>query len=174
MQEFRKTKKQITKLTSENNKAKEKLKRIHTQNKSPLDSGRLKETSLKAFASSQLLDSVMVDSLEEDEKYHKQPDSTQPPLNKDHGTTGSDAGSVFQCSGVVHKKKNRQRINKDSQPPSVRHMSEENSKNKVEKLLKTKADMEVKLKDAQKKLMDREWTTKPEHIRTTLHHCYFV
>ena len=181
IEQIRKTlerqKKQITKLTSENNEAKEKLKNIHSRDRCPLE--RLKKTSLKAFTSTDL-GSVLAESSDDAENYPKQPDSTQPPVHKDHGTTGSDAGSVFnkdlgatgsdagsifQCSGVVRKKKKRQRIDsRESEPPfippSAKNMSDDNSENEVERLLKTKAEMEVKLKEAQKKLMEQRMDNK--------------
>ena len=149
IEQMRKTlerqKKQITKLTSENNEAKEKLKNMRSRDTSPLE--RLKKTSLKAFTSTNL-GSVLAESSDDAENYPKQPDSTQPHVHKDHGTTGSDAGSVFnkdlsatgsdagsifQCSGVVRKKNKRQRINsRESEPPfippSAKNMSDDDSR----------------------------------------------
>ena len=154
-----KQRKQISMLTTENNEVKEKLKKLRTHNQSPPDHVRLKQSTLK-FSSSQMLDSVMVESSEEDKKYDKQPDSTQP------GAMGSDAGSI-QCSGIVHRKKKRARIDSDSQPPSIRptndmpmNMSEEESETEIEKLLRTQSDMEEKLKVVQHKLLDQKMENK--------------
>ena len=109
---------QIDKLTSENDTGKEKLKKFCAQNKSLLlGLGRMKQTNLKGFVSTQIQESLMVESSNNEEK----PDSTQPPSNKVYGATGSGARSVIiPCLGVLCKKKKRVRINNDSQPPSAK------------------------------------------------------
>ena len=93
-------KKQINKLTTENSEAKDKLKKLCAHKKP------LKQSNLKTFVN---IPSVDVDSSDDDalDEDHKIPDSTQPTKDTlDNVATGSDAGSVFQCSGVVHKQKN--------------------------------------------------------------------
>ena len=101
-------KKQINKLTTENSEAKDKLKKLRAHKKP------LKQSNLKTFVN---IPSVDVDSSDDDalDEDHKIPDSTQPTKDTlDNMATGSDAGSVFQCSGVVHKQKKRARIDSES------------------------------------------------------------
>ena len=93
-------KKQINKLTTENSEAKDKLKKLCVHKKP------LKQSSLKTFLSTPLVD---VDSSDENAlDDNKIPDSMQPSKDTlDNMATGSDVGSVFQCSGVVHKQKKK-------------------------------------------------------------------
>ena len=131
----------------------------------------------------------MVESSEDEEK----PDSTQPPSNKVYGATGSNAGSgIVPCSGVLHKKKKRARINSDSQPISVKQndtpiniSEEEESESEIKNLVRTKMEMEVKLKQTQRRLMDQKMEGKMQDyqdhtiscirdFRTTHMDCYSV
>ena len=101
-------KKQINKLTTENSEAKDKLKKLRAHKKP------LKQSNLKTFVS---IPSVDVDSSDDDtlDDDNKIPDSTQPNKDTlDNVATGSHVGSVFQCSGVVHKPKKRAWIDSDS------------------------------------------------------------
>ena len=136
-----KQQKKINFLTTENNNAKETLRKLRARNPSP--SGRVpsKDSSSKLFT-----ENIVVDSSEEEEKGDVQADSTQV------AATGSDAGSI-PCSGVVRRKQKRARIDSDSLPQSE-------SEGETEKLLKSRAEMEEKLKVAQKKLLDQKMANK--------------
>ena len=96
---FQEQKKQINKLTTEISEAKDKLKKLRAHKKP------LKQSNLKNFLNTPLLDvhSSDDDALDDDNKI---PDSTQPSKDTlDNVATGSDIGSIFQCSGVVYKQK---------------------------------------------------------------------
>ena len=172
-------KKQINKLTTENSEAKDKLKKLRAHKKP------LKQSNLKTFVN---IPSVDVDSSDDDalDEDHKIPDSTQPTKDTlDNVATGSDAGSVFQCSGVVHKQKKRARIDSEStvkQTDMPTAMSEE-SESEIDKLVRTKLEMEQKLKDAQNKLLQQKMEAKARtfqdqvicairNLRATLMECY--
>ena len=97
---LQKQKKQINKLTTENSEAKDKLKKLRAHKKP------LKQSNLKTFLSTPLvdIDSSDDDALDDDNKI---PDSMQPNKDTlDNVATGSNVGSIFQCSGVVCKQKN--------------------------------------------------------------------
>ena len=155
---LQKQKKQINKLTTENSEAKDKLKKLRAHKKP------LKQSNLKTFLSTQ---SVDVDSSDDDALDHdnKIPDSTQPNKDTlDNVATGSNVGSVFQCSGVVRKQKKWARIDSDStmkQHDMPTAMSDE-SESEIDKLVRTKLEMEQKLKDTQNKLLQQ----KIQHSRT--------
>ena len=172
-------KKQINKLTTENSEAKDKLKKLRAHKKP------LKQSNLKTFLSTPLVD---VDSSDDDalDDDNKIPDSTQPNKDTlDNMATGSDVGSVFQCSGVVYKQKKQARIDSDStvkQHDMPTAMSDE-SESEIDKFVRTKLEMEQKLKDTQKKLLQQKMEAKArtfqDHIictirdlRATLMECY--
>ena len=101
-------KKQINKLTTENSEAKDKLKKLRAHKKP------LKQSNLKTFLSTPLVD---VDSSDDNvlDDDNKIPDSTQPNKDTlDNVATGSDVGSIFQCSGVVRKQNKQAQIDSDS------------------------------------------------------------
>ena len=106
-----KQKRQINKLTSQNNTAKQQIKQINEHKVQPGVSG-LKQSKIKSFVSTQIWDNLNLNSSDKEEdngawKF----DSTQ------QGVTGSDAGSGhIPCSGLVHKKPKRKRIDSKSQP----------------------------------------------------------
>ena len=149
-------KEQINKLTTENSEAKDKLKKLHAH-KEPL-----KQSNLKTFLSTPLVDIDSSDdnTLDDDNKI---PDSTQPNKDTlDNVATGSDVGSVFHCSGVVHKQKKWAWIDSDStvkQHDTPMAMSDE-SESEIDKLVRTKLEMEQKLKDAQNKLLQQKMEAK--------------
>ena len=103
----------------------------------------------------------------------------------DNVATGSNVGSVFQCFGVVCKQKKWARIDSDStvkQHDMPTAMSDE-SESEIDKLVRTKLEMEQKLKDAQNKLLQQKMEAKArvfqDHIictigdlRATLMECY--
>ena len=171
-------KKQINKLTSENSEAKEKLKKLCAHKKP------LKQRNLKNFLSTQLVD---VDSSDDDALGdNKIPDSMQPSKDTlDNVATGSDVGSVFQCSGVVCKQKKWVWIDSDStvkQHDMPTAMSDK-SESEINKLLRTKLEMEQKLIDAQNKLLQQKMEAKARkfqdyiictirEFRATLMECY--
>ena len=172
-------KKQINKLTTENSEAKDKLKKLCAHKKS------LKQSNLKTFLSTPLIDIDSSDdgTLDDDNKI---PDSMQPNKDTlDNVATGSDVGSVFQCSGVVCKQKKWVRIDSDStvkQHDTPTAMSDE-SESEIDKLVRTKLEMEQKLKDTQNKLLQQKMEAKArtfqDHIictirdlRATLMECY--
>ena len=160
-------KKQINKLTSENIEVKDKLKKLHAHKKP------LKQSNLKNFLSTQLVDIDSSDDNALDDT--KIPDSTQPSKDTlDNVATGSDVGSVFQCSGVVRKQKKQARIDSNStvkQHDMPTAMSDE---------FESEID---KLKGAQNKLLQQKMEAKArtfqDHIictirdfRATLMECY--
>ena len=100
-----KQKRQINKLTSQNNTAKQQIKQINERKVQPGVSG-LKQSKIKSFVSMQISDSLNLDSSDEEEDNGAwKPDSTQ------QGATGSNAGSGhIPCSSVVHKKPKPKRI----------------------------------------------------------------
>ena len=172
-------KKQINKLTTENSEAKDKLKKSGAHKKP------LKQSNLKTLLSTPLedVDSSDDDALDDDNKI---PDSTQPNKDTlDNMATGSNVGSIFQCSGVVRKQKKWVRIDNDStvkQHDTPTAMSDE-SESEIDKLVRTKLEMEQKLKDAQNKLLQQKMEAKArtfqDHIicairdlRATLMECY--
>ena len=106
-----KQKRQINKLTSQNNAAKQQIKQINERKVQPGVSG-LKQSKIKSFVSTQIRDSLNLDSSDEEEDNGAQkPDSTQ------HGATGSNGGlGHIPCSGMVHKKPKHKRIDSKSQP----------------------------------------------------------
>ena len=99
--------------------------------------------------------------------------------------TGSNVGSVFQCSGVVHKQKKQAQIDSEStvkQHDTPAAMSEE-SESEIDKPVRTKLEMEQKLKDAQNKLLQQKMEAKARtyqdqiictvrDFRATLMECY--
>ena len=171
-------KKQINKLTTENSEVKDKLKKLCAHKKP------LKQSSLKTFLSTPLVD---IDSSDDDAlDDNKIPDSMQPSKDTlDNVATGSDVGSVFQCSGVVRKQKKWVQIDSDStvkQHDMPMAMSDK-SESEIDKLVGTKLEMEQKLKDAQNKLLQQKMEAKArafqDHIicairdlRATLMECY--
>ena len=108
-----KQKRQINKLTSQNNTAKQQIKQISRHKVQPGASG-LKQSKIKLFMSMQIWESLNLDSSDEEEDMGAQkPDSTQQGVTG----TGSDAGSGhIPCSGVVHKKPKHKHIDSESQP----------------------------------------------------------
>ena len=88
------------------------------------------------------------DALDDDNKI---PDFMQPSKDTlDNVGTGSDIGSIFQCSGVVRKQKKWEQIDSNStvkQHDTPTAMSDE-SESEIDKLVRTKLEMEQKLKDA--------------------------
>ena len=103
-----KQKRQINKLTSQNNAAKQQIKQINECKVQPGVSG-LKQSKIKSFVSMQIR--VNLDSFDEEDNDARKPDSTQQEA------TGSDAGSHhIPCSGVVHKKPKCKCIDSKSQP----------------------------------------------------------
>ena len=106
-----KQKRQINKLTSRNNAAKQQIKQINECKVQPGVSG-LKQSKIKSFVSTQIRDSLNLDSSDEEEDNGAwKPDSTQ------QGATGSDGGlGHIPCSGVVHKKPKRKHIASKLQP----------------------------------------------------------
>ena len=108
-----KQKRQINKLTSQNNTAKQQIKQISGCKVQPGVSS-LKQSKIKSFVSTQIRESLNLDSSDEEEDIGAQkPDSTQQGVTG----TGSDAGSGhILCFGVVHKKPKHKRIDSDSQP----------------------------------------------------------
>ena len=106
-----KQKRQINKLTSQNNAAKQQIKQISERKVQPGVSG-LKQSKIKSFVSTQIWDRLNLDSSDEEEDNGAwKPDSTQ------QGATGSNAGSGhIPCSGVVHKKPKCKCIDSESQP----------------------------------------------------------
>ena len=79
-----KQKRQIYKLTSQNNAAKQQIKQINERKVQPGVSG-LKQSKIKSFVSTQIRDSLNLDSSDEEEDNGAwKPDSTQ------QGATGSD------------------------------------------------------------------------------------
>ena len=172
-------KKQINKLTTENSEAKDKLKKLRAHKKP------LKQSNLKTFLSTPLVD---VDSSDDDalDNDNKIPDSTQPSKDTlDNVATGSDIGSIFQCSGVVCKEKKQAWIDSDStvkQHDTPTAMSDE-SESEIDKLVRTKLEMAQKLKDAQNKLQQQKMEAKARtfqdniictirDLRATLMECY--
>ena len=168
-------KKQINKLTTENSEAKDKLKKL-CAHKKPLKQSNLSTPSVD-------IDSSDDNALNDDNKI---PDSKQSNKDTlDNVATGSDVGSVFQCSGVVCKQKKRVQIDSDStvkQHDKPMAMSDE-SESEIDKLVRTKLEMEQKLKDAQNKLLQQKMEAKArtfqDHIictirdlRATLMECY--
>ena len=153
---------QIDKLTSENEAVKEKLRKWHSRNVAPPvvgkgGNGKQASASLKQFVGSQCAEITTVDS-SEDEKMEKHPDST----NRDG--TGSDVGSgIFQSSQMLPPYWCRLRIDSDTQ--SVKHggntpNSENDSETEVDRLLKTKSELEMKFQDMQRKLTDQKMESK--------------
>ena len=108
-----KQKRQINKLTSQNNAAKQQIKQISECKVQPGVSG-LKQSKTKSFVSTQIQESLNLDSSDEEEDMGAwKPDSTQQGATG----TGSDVGSGhIPCSGVVHKKPKRKCIDSESQP----------------------------------------------------------
>ena len=82
-----KQKRQINELTSQNNAAEQQIKQISERKVQPGVSG-LKQSKIKSFVSTQIRDSLNLDSSDKEENNGAwKPDSTQ------QGATGSDAGS---------------------------------------------------------------------------------
>ena len=108
-----KQKRQINKLTSQNNTAKQQIKQISECKVQPGVSG-LKQSKIKLFVSTQIQENLNLDSSDKEEDMGAwKPDSTQQGATG----TGSDAGSGhIPCSGVVHKKPKYKRIDSESQP----------------------------------------------------------
>ena len=149
-----KQKRQINKLTSQNNAAKQQIKQINERKVQPGVSG-LKQSKIKSFVSMQIQDNLNLDSSDEEEDNGAQkPDSTQ------QGVTGSDAGlGHIPCSGVVHKKPKCKCIDSKSQP-SVKqdntpmNISDE-SETELDKLIWTRNKVEEKLRVTQQKLLEQ-------------------
>ena len=155
-----KQKRQIERLTTDNEAAKEKLKKWRTRAEPPamgkLGLGKPAAVPLKGFVGSQLAE--VADS-SEDEKMGKQPpDST----NKDG--TASDAGSgIFPSSQMPPPYRRRRRIDSDTQ--SVKHSgntpnSDNDSETEVDRLLKTKSELEKKFEEMQRKLTEQKMEVK--------------
>ena len=106
-----KQKRQISKLTSQNNAAKQQIKQINESKVQPGVNG-LKQSKIKSFVSTQIWDSLNLDSSDKKEDNGAwKPDSTH------QGATGSDGGlDHIPCSCVVHKKPKRKHIDSESQP----------------------------------------------------------
>ena len=105
---LKKQKRQINKLTSQNNTTKQQIKQINEHKVQPGVSG-LKQSKIKSFVSTQIWDSLNLDSSDEEEDNGaRKPDSTQ------QGATGSDGGSGhIPCSGMVQKKPKRKCIDSE-------------------------------------------------------------
>ena len=155
-----KQRRHIDKLTSDNEAAKEKLKRYHSHAIVPGKVGHAKDGAapVKGFVGSQLAE--IVDS-SEDEKTGKQPPDSS--TNKDG--TGSDAGSgiFFQSSQMPPPYHRRRRIDSDTQ--SIKHSgntpnSDNESETEVDRLLKTKTELEQKFQEMQQKLMEQKMEVK--------------
>ena len=149
-----KQKRQINKLTSQNNAAKQQIKQINERKVQPGVSG-LKQSKIKSFVSMQIRDSLNLDSSDEEEDNGAwKPDSTQ------QGATGSDGGSGhIPCSGVVHKKPKRKHIDSESQP-SVKQDNtpmniSDDSETELDKLIRTRNEVEEKLRVTQQKLLEQ-------------------
>ena len=149
-----KQKRQINKLTSQNNAAKQQIKQISEHKVQPGVSG-LKQSKIKSFVSTQIKDSLNLHSSDKEEDNGAwKPDSTQ------QGVTGSDAGSGhIPCSGVVHKKPKRKRIDSKSQP-SVKQDNtpmniSDDSETELDKLIRTRNEVEEKLRVTKQKLLEQ-------------------
>ena len=148
-----KQKRQINKLTSQNNIAKQQIKQINELKVQPGVSG-LKQSKIKSFVNTQIWDSLNLDSSDEQEDNGAwKPDSTQ------QGATGSDGGSGhIPCSGMVHKKPKHKCIDSESQP-SVKQDNtpmniSDDSETELDKLIRTRNKIEEKLRVTQQKLME--------------------
>ena len=106
-----KQKRQINKLTSQNNAAKQQIKQINEHKVQPGVNG-LKQGKIKSFLSTQIRDSLNLDSSDkEEDNGARKPDSTQ------QGATGSNEGSGhIPCSGMVQKNPKHKCIDSESQP----------------------------------------------------------
>ena len=164
---------QINKLTSENSEVKAKLKKLCAHKKP------LKQSNLKNFLSTQLVDIDFSDDDALDD--NKIPDSTQPSKDTlDNVATGQRCRFHFQCSGVVCKQKKWAWIDSNStvkQHDMPTAVSDE-SESEIDKLLRTKLEMEQKLKDAQNKLLQQKMEAKArtfhEHITCTIRDLIFI
>ena len=149
-----KQKRQINKLTSQNNAAKQQIKQISECNVQPGVSG-LKQSKIKSFMCTQIWDSLNLDSSDKEEDNGAQkPDSTL------QGATGSDAGSGhIPCSGMVHKKPKHKRIDSELQPLVKQDNTPMNisddSETELDKLIRTRNEVEEKLRVTQQKLLEQ-------------------
>ena len=149
-----KQKRQITKLTSQNNATKQQIKQINERKVQPGVSG-LKQSKMKSFVSTQIRDSLNLDSSDEEEDNGAwKPDSTQ------QGATGSDGGSGhIPCSGMVHRKPKCKRIDSKSQPSVKQNNTPTNISDDLEteldKLIQTRNEVEEKLRVTQQKLLEQ-------------------
>ena len=159
-----KQKRQINKLTSQNNATKQQIKQINEHKVQPGVSG-LKQSKIKSFMSTQIWDSLNLDSSDEEEDNGAwKPDSTQ------QGVTGSDAGSGhIPCSGVVHKKPKHKRIDSESQPSVKRDNMPMNISDDLEteldKLIRTRNKVEEKLRVTQQKLLEQRMEGKARNFQ---------
>ena len=159
-----KQKRQINKLTSQNNAAKQQIKQINERKVQPGVSG-LKQSKIKSFMSTQIWDSLNLDSSDEEEDNGAwKPDSTQ------QGVTGSNAGSGhIPCSGMVHKKPKRKCIDSESQP-SVKQDNmpmniSDDLETELDKLIRTRNEVEEKLRVTQQKLLEQRMEGKARNFQ---------
>ena len=159
-----KQKRQITKLTSQNNAAKQQIKQINECKVQPGVSG-LKQSKMKSFVSTQIWDSLNLDSSDEEEDNGAwKPDSTQ------QGATGSDGGlGHIPCSGMVHKKPKRKGIDSELQPSVKQDNTPTNisddSETELDKLIRTRNEVEEKLRVTQQKLLEQRMEGKARNFQ---------
>ena len=159
-----KQKRQINKLTSQNNAAKQQIKQISERKVQPGVSG-LKQSKIKSFVSTQIRDSLNLDSSDEEEDNGvRKPDSTQ------QGVTGSNAGlGHIPCSGMVHRKPKRKCIDSESQPSVKQDNTPTNisddSETELDKLIQTRNEVEEKLRVTQQKLLEQRMEGKAHNFQ---------
>ena len=113
----------------------------------------------------QIRDSLNLDSSDEEEDNGaRKPDSTQ------QGATGSDGGSShIPCSGFVHKKPKRKRIDSESQPSVKQDNTPTNisddSETELDKLIQTRNEVEEKLRVTQQKLLEQRMEGKARNFQ---------
>ena len=156
-----KQKGQINKLTSQNNATKQQIKQINECKVQPGVSS-LKQSKIKSFVSTQIQDSLNLDSSDEEEDNGAwKPDSTQ------QGATGSDGGSGhIPCSGMVYKKPKCKCIDSELQP-SVKQDNmptniSDDSETELDKLIRTRNEVEEKLRVTQQKLLEQRMEGKAQ------------
>ena len=164
-----KQKRQINKLTSQNNAAKQQIKQISGRKVQPGVSG-LKQSKIKSFVSTQIRESLNLDSSDEEEDMGaRKLDSTQQGVTG----TGSNAGSGhIPCSGVVLKKPKHKCIDSDSQP-SVKQDNmptniSDDSETELDKLIRKRNKVEEKLRVTQQKLLEQRMEGKAHDFQDHL------
>ena len=164
-----KQKRQINKLTSQNNTAKQQIKQISGRKVQPGVSG-LKQSKIKSFMSTQIWESLNLDSSDEEEDMGAwKPDSTQQGVTG----TGSDAGSShIPSSGVGHKKPKCKHIDSDLQPSVKQDNMPTNISDDLEmeldKLIRTRNEVEEKLRVTQQKLLEQRMEGKARDFQDHL------